>query len=288
MGKPMTNRSPEAKFDYAWVKARNERQQSLTNGSHRVHSDTKPFLYAWAVLRIALLHASEQTTAAYIKFRDSYALPDCEYALNNFKDFWIDLRGDVNKFTEFANEMIQDEYKGDAKQLTCKAGADWQTFFNNATEFFKVAFNRQVDQDNQAWAILPNDKSGVLFNAAMIFALAEHLEIDTADWDKYRPVKRNGKVIDTEDIMQNKPTNRIHRELTGFLKDVFGENSLIHDDLLLERADQWYKCRVSPGSIEAYLNEVAKTTEKDLDQGRVSNDLIPYDQAVGYLRQRHK
>lgn len=269
-------------------------QQALDKASRRIPDDAMPFYYAWAVLQVTLLHASEEVDTAYLKFRDSYELPDCLKSLNEFASFWADLI-DINKFAQVANEVAKScqEYEstkeahlpdsvnipiGDESQYS--KSADWQTFFSNATGFFKVAFNRKSDRVNETWKILPCEQSAMLFNALMIWALGDYLGLDMSQWAKYRQLKRKGKVYDVEDIMQNKHTNRLHRELTGYLIKFFGKNSLINEDTILNGADQWYHARVKFETIREAANHY------EIEPGDLSHRIEPFDDATGWIRHK--
>ena len=62
---------------------------------------------------------------------------------------------------------------------------------------------------------------------------------------------------------------------------------LRHDTKLLKDADQWYKCRVNPGSIETYRNELAKNNEYP-ERSNIETAIAPCDEATGYPRQWRK
>ena len=84
--------------------------------------------------------------------------------------------------------------------------------------------------------------------------------------------------------MDEKPTAGPERKVYRGLLDLAKRYrlKLKNNQKLLEHADQWYQCRVNPGSIElAYLE-----LPKYIDPGRISNNIKPFDIAVGYPRSK--
>ncbi len=78
---------------------------------------------------------------------------------------------------------------------------------------------------------------------------------------------------------------------------------------MLKDADLWYKCRVSPGTIEQYISDESNRIDKEADQlsdqelepyyhnrrrlvypdrARIENDIAPCDEATGYPRKWRK
>ena len=85
-----------------------------------------------------------------------------------------------------------------------------------------MGFNRETDQTNKAWKVLPSVDALWLYKAVNTWTLADYLGIKLEDWNKYRTLVRDGKTYDTEAIMTNKPTagpgRKIYREITAAFK----------------------------------------------------------------------
>jgi hypothetical protein len=94
------------------------------------------------------------------------------------------------------------------------------------------------------------------------------------------------KYIDpeAEEVMTSQKDTRVKRKLTKF----FSNKSLwemSHKEDLIHTAEMWYKCRVKPGTIEAYLNEESTTIDPHyIDSPQVSREIEEYDNALGYPR----
>lgn len=89
--------------------------------------------------------------------------------------------------------------------------------------------------------------------------------------------------------MPRRPSTRKERSIRSVLIKAFKHDgfALRHDAKLLQDADHWYKCRVNPGTIEAYLNELAKDGIC-LERGYIESAIAPCDQATGYPRKWRK
>ena len=90
-----------------------------------------------------------------------------------------------------------------------------------------------------------------------------------------------------DDTMLCNPSTRTERSIKSVLVKAFKHDGFVlrHDTKLLKEADKWYKCRVNPGTIEAYLDELAKVNiDADLDRGNLENAIAPCDRATGYPR----
>lgn len=155
-------------------------------------------------------------------------------------------------------------------------------------ELILVGFNRQVDQDDESWKVIP-DTSPLLKSVIIIRSQAEYAKMKLGDLNKYRPVQIDGQEYDLNTIMADKPTAGPERKIYRTLTDAYQRLTfkLKHDAKLLKDADQWYKCRVNPGSIEAYRDELAGHNEYP-DRSNIEAAIAPYDEATGYPRQWRK
>ena len=90
-------------------------------------------------------------------------------------------------------------------------------------------------------------------------------------------------------VMTGSPTTRAERRLkqqvVGTLRSIgYG---LCHDEKMLKDAEQWYKCRVNPGTIEAYLDELVQD-DTYLDRSNIETAIAPCDEATVYPRKWRK
>lgn len=164
-----------------------------------------------------------------------------------------------------------------------KDSPDFNHLIDCISEFIKKGFNREEDKKNELWKVLPSTDVPWLFNAVGTWALADFPGIKLGDWNVYKSAVYHGKTYDIEDVMTSKRHDRVRRYLTS--KKC---GKLVHDKTLLKDADLWYKCRVNPGTIEAYLNEASWQSEADLERSNVEIAIAPYDEATDYPRKWRK
>jgi len=163
---------------------------------------------------------------------------------------------------------------------------DFSYLMTEVAAFILQNFNRQIDIANKNYKVIPGPQSEQLIKAIIVRLIIDYAGYDAARLHRYQHP-------DIERIMaaKPKPATRREREIRQQITNVYKSEglNLKADDTLLNGASQWYKCRVNPGSIETYLQELADLDLKEQeprypDQGRVSNDIAPYDKATGYPR----
>ncbi len=88
------------------------------------------------------------------------------------------------------------------------------------------------------------------------------------DLNKYRPARIDGKLYDINVVMRDRPTAGIGRKIYRNFADTYQSLKFMlkHDAKLLKDADQWYKCRVDPGSIEQYISDESERIIRQADQ----------------------
>ncbi len=146
-----------------------------------------------------------------------------------------------------------------------------------------MGFNRQADLAEKRPKVL-TEKAPFLFMTVVFRAIAEYCEVKLENWNKYRP-------DDIDHLMNSSPTERQKRLKKRDIKQTYKHFkwALHHNTKLLKYADQWYKCRVNPGNIEQYLNDLANQNPPIiLERGRVDNHIAPCDEATGYPRKWRK
>ncbi len=152
-------------------------------------------------------------------------------------------------------------------------------------KFILVVLNRKKDQDNKVWKVtretLPYQLIPSLIVAA---ATAEHLKRRQQDLIQNK-VQVENNPYDLDYKMPRNPSTRKERSIKKAFKHA--DFVLRHNTKLLLDADQWYKCRVNPGTIEVYLNEKSQDGII-LERSNVETALAPYDEVTGYPRKWRK
>jgi len=276
-------------------------QRTLTDAAHYWPPEALPFARALACVDIVLLR-SEEAGAIYCEAVKALELPGCQALISQAKEHASDT-------IVWTNSLIGARARGKAapKPPTAwgdaygqyKDDADCLFYIGRIRNFILRGFNRQIDQDNEAWKVLP-DNAPYLVAVVCCRTVAEHCKAKLENWNRSRPG-------DIDRIMREKPAKRdrgrdAYRMLTKLYKHYTW--ALRHDAKLLKGADKWYKSRVDPGTIEAYRDELAKEaqkidtsnfTTKELkdfeaayytDQGNLSAAIEPYNEVTGYLCKR--
>lgn len=260
--------------------------QKLYSGDKTYYSQPEvlPFLYAMACVQVAL-ELNPAIRPLYTEIIRAWALPGCQLAIQDFRK---NLQGKSESLKGKAPGLNYLFSLIDKERSKFGDRQDFTYLLDRFFEFIKVGFNRAIDRANEKLKVVPSLKLPWLFLAVSTWTLADYLGIKLENWNKYRPLVRNGKVYDTDSSMSRKPPptagpeREVYREVTRVMK-WYGKQ--VRDKTLLKNANQWYKCRVDPGTIEAYLNSLAGLDEENpkyLDQGRVSNDIRPFDLATGH------
>ncbi len=298
MGIPLKNLnasySPKLK---AIADARATEHRILTDASHYWSQKSLPFARAVACTQIVLDYG--KADALYREAKESWGRPDCLVAMN---DFLTDLL-DTNTWAARVHKVKQlyDLGYGGLPESECtgwdwiaekhKDSADFEYLIDRMADFIRVGFNRQIDQDNEALKVLaiPTEGPPWLLVAVTTFSCAEFCKVKLDTWNKCGRMEVGGKTYDMEAIMRDKPTNRMHRRLVEAYQKC--QHVLKHDKALLKEADQWYKCRVNPGTVPLYIEELvkqyakdAKCADKGIEAANIYRQLAPYDEVTAYPR----
>ncbi len=128
--------------------------------------------------------------------------------------------------------------------------------------------------------------------ALTAMTLADYLGVaDYQSWRCYKSHNHDGKEINLDAIMSGpRPTLRAERDIrqavnAGLRDNGFGKLPY-KTDKIMEDIEDWYGCRVNPGTQEDYLNKVEKT--RWLDQPNLSLKIEIVDLAFGFPRSRQK
>jgi hypothetical protein len=284
----------------ALIDERATRQGLLSQEARHWPGEVLEFAYAVACLEIVLLH-SDKANSIYNEIVRAWNLPGCQTVMDGFESClpvtndWktkaLKAREKGELFPDWPSEWLATYFQHAPVYFEDEAhNTDWEYLLNKLNEFILVGFNRQADQDNEAWKVIP-DTSPLLKGVIIMRSQAEYAGVKLEDLSKYQPVKIDNKVYDLNTVMADKPTVGPERKVYRALTDAYQALNfrLKHSKKLLKDADQWYKCRVNPGTIEAYLDELAKANDTaDLDRGNAENAIAPCDQATGYPRRWRK
>ncbi len=252
--------------------------------------------YAFACVETALEHAEEEVWTAYSAVVQSWELPGCQALINEMAR----PKEDFSTWLRSLDEVL----KGDKPLLdwptawtdafaTARDNADFCTLWKCAGYFVLMSFNRKGDLDNRAPKIIPfaPGKDPYLAMAVVVYSLMDYLAMHPevegprawSDESLTRFVRFCG------DTLAGASTTRKERESGQAVRQTLRREGykLKHDSKMRMDAEAWYKCRVSPGNIETYLNEQAEQGI-DMERGRVENDIAACDEATGYPRKWRK
>ena len=256
-------------------------QRALTGAAHRWPTEALPFANAAACVDIVLLRSQEASTAYYETIK-ALALPGCKALISDTNKVVKAYAPNLEQFMHKATTMAQkSQFTPPGKLHKYADNGDYQTYIERIREFIRVGFNRQIDRDNEVCKV-KLESAPNLFGFIICRTIAEYCKVKLESWNKYRP-------DNIDRIMSGNPSTRPERQLKKTVTRAYKHNAwaLRHDSKLLKDADQWYKCRVNPGSIEAYLDELANDY-KYPERSNIEIALAPYDEATGYPRKWRK
>ena len=162
--------------------------------------------------------------------------------------------------------------------------AEW---FKRMFSFILEGFNRQEDLQTGIVRVSPFDESLWLRLAVLYRSGLEHGGITQDRVQrafKVREVK--GKPVDFEKELVEKPTGRLHRQVTQAGKQA--GLSLRHDHTFEDAAWYWYQSRIVHPSVYQYVNAASFTEENPPNLKNVQKAVQACDTAVGFRRHRHK
>ena len=252
--------------------------------------------YAFACVESALKY-SEEAQAIYARIVQSWDSSGCQALI----DEMARPKGDTSTWLCSLDEALN----GDKPLLdwptawtdafaTARDNADFCTLWKCAGYFVLMSFNRKGDLDNRAPKVIPfaPGKDPYLAMTAVLYSLIDYLAMHPeVEGPRAWSDESLSTYIRFNHAMASSFTTRKQREKKAAIVQTLRVEGygLCHRWKLSEDADKWYKCRVNPGSIEAYLTELADLDvhgekPKFPDRGRIENDIAPCDEATGYPR----
>jgi len=235
-------------------------QRTLTGAAHYWPLEALSFANAAACVDIVLLCSKEASTAYYeaVKALES---PGCQALISDTKTEVSAYASNLQQFTHKATTAARKgQFTPPSKLHKYADDGDYLLYIERIREFIRVGFNRQVDRDNEAWKV-KLESAPTLFGFIICRTIAEHCKVKLENWNKYRP-------DDIERMMSGNPTTRPERQTKRVIRQTYNRYNwtLRHDVKLLKYADQWYKCRVSPGTIEQYISDESNRIDKQAEQ----------------------
>jgi len=276
---------------------------------HYAYEETNPYIYAMACVEIVATHSKEggmifnQIINAWNKpgvkqFQKDFNSSITDEDRKEMKDVTLEFFKDPKKpFVDLLELTSKPGWwkplleKGDSetKDLSPEDETSFSDLFNGLwkiTEFILVGFNRKSDVRRGIYRVIPRDNPMWLYLAVLNRTLSEHSKITMAEMIKnYKTVHKGDKTVDYEAILTGSPTNREHRRLIEYSRNM--KLKLKHDKKYLDAAYLWYQCRVRYSSIEKYCNSQNQRT-KMLDPKNILKKIKPCDKAIGYYSGRIK
>ena len=277
---------------------RNEqkRRSLISRGANYWPNDNYPeaemFVRGIALLEI-VLEESKQSRQAYKKILKKWKLPGNQELLNlTIKHCYTDFNTRNYRYKTmeaFCKKLPIPELPASF----CKAvdqqenDKDFQRLIESVCHLVLVSFNSKKDLKEKCPKIEPEEAIGLI--AVVAFrSMIDHCEIEPEYFTRYQEAKIGDKNYDFNKVM-NKPTTMEERRLKRSIVKIYKREgfTMCHDTTMLNGAMQWYKCRVDPGDIEAYLDELSDLEPVPIikERARVENDLALYDAVTGYPRQ---
>ena len=249
------------------IRARENNPQSRSYLDRRVNSlrAGKSFVCAWYLLEY-VIDTYPEICNHFKQIFELLGLPGCQSLIDDWLDHLIGEKTNIDILQDVKNNKYCENVD------VIKYTAEIDTFILDY-------FNRKKDKDELRPRVTleatPFSKGSPYLHAAIEYrTLANFYAFDP---EKY---------IDPEadEIMTSSKDSRVKRKLTKFFsnKDLW---KMSHKADLINTAERWYKCRVNPGTIEAYLNEESRTNYLSrIDSPQVSREIEEYDNTLGYPR----
>ncbi|APV44472.1 hypothetical protein Dform_01138 [Dehalogenimonas formicexedens] len=246
--------------------------------------------YAFACVERALKY-SEESRVVYAGIVQTWDLPGCQSLIEEMatptEDFntW---QKSLDKATKFGTLLPDWPTSWVDVFAKVKDNSGFEALSEQAQYFVIMAFNRKEDLANNKPKVKPfiPGQEPYLFMAVLISSLLDYLaKVPTGGPKVWSSESLSGFVHFSQDVRAGSSATRRQRAIRNRIRH---EGYRIkHRSKIQEGADTWFKCRVNPGTIEAYLNDVSKIG-KALERSNVETMIAPYDQATGYPRKWRK
>ncbi len=268
-----------------------QKKQRRTEPTGRIYwfDEALPFGRAWACVRAALLRTKNQVL--FDRIKEAWALPDCLKAMLEVRDAMLDTNQIVDSVTrakriyQATGEMPMPEAMFDTQAYN--GSANFQTLSDRICEFIREAFNRESEKTEGVYKVVASlDRDKPLLSAVISWSLGEFCQLKVEEWDQYGKVRINGKLIDVTE-----PNSRVHRAFTKVSNQF--RMTQVHNAKLAGDAEKWYQCRVNPGTVPLYIENLVRQyaksdadADKGIEQSNIYHALDAFDDVTGYKKQR--
>lgn len=285
----------------------------FTKRAHRWPEEWRPFGYAMACIEV-VANYSAQAGEMYAELVHAWGAPELQAFYRDFVaslpdeliEEWKDClrRPEVALADAMENplallsesevdevfEGIWDDpeyepsFEGVMSDAQARAFLNWVRLL---LAFVRVGFNPQPDREAGTYRVVPRPERSPLLFAVMYRSGLEYGGVTPARLDRaYKVREVNGKVVDFEEVMAEKPANRRHRTVVKASKKA--HMRLQHDYTFLDAATLWYRCRMLYTSVDQYVGAAAFVEENTPDLKNVQKAVKKCDRAVGYMRRLPK
>jgi hypothetical protein len=148
-------------------------------------------------------------------------------------------------------------------------------------ELIKIGFNNKIARAKGEYKINGSNQV-ILGNTICVVALQKKYKLMLNEWTRVGVLKVGDKIYNINDIVNDKVTDRIHRNLTKLYKSA-GYYKL-KDETVEKMAYRWYKCRVVYPGPEKYA-EALQLNGQAGDPANLLNEIELCDLVLGYPRQ---
>ena len=253
-------------------------------------------VYAFACVEVALEHVEEEVRTTYYSVVNAWDLPGCQALINEMALSTEDISTWLRSFDGALNDnkpLADWPSQFATVFMNTEGNADFIRLFQLAGYFVWTAFNRKEDLENRTPKVLPFVKDPYLLAAVVFLALQDYLTLSPevkgpSVWSDESQAKFDQYCVD----ILAAPSTRKGRVLKQEVRRMLRREGYVlrHDSKIRKAAEAWYKCRVNPGRIEDYVDELANNNiSADLDRRNLQNAIVPCDEATGWPRRRwHK
>lgn len=268
----------------------------LSQGALYWPNESLEFAHAVACLEIVLL-LSDEANRIFNEIVKSWELPGCQALMKGFREeclpvtnTWksqaIKAREKGEQIPEWPVAWVETYFKYAPVYFQGEPhNTDWEYFLSKLSELILTGFNRQSDQKNQTWKVIPGN-SRWLISVIILRSQLEYCNFDLDKLHRYRPVRIDGKPYDLNVIMSEKPTAGPERKIYRMLINSYQKYdfALKHDEKLLSVAEKWYQVRVIYSGPEEFCRRYYNDKGIYYDPRNIINEIKICDYAIGYPR----
>jgi len=222
----------------------------------------------------------------------SWDMPGCQELISIFNRLKLVISALMREYAKAAIRHEPSIWPGVEGELTASLGCslDANTDFASLTErmgiFIYKVFNRKTDLDDNMPRVLLGQSAHLtksLYFDSLVDYLLVHPDLKGPD---VMTTDEKGKFYCFLGILDNKSNTRAYRSISHALRTAGFSQS--HVGKICNDAAHWYGCRVVCSTIEDYVHAVYNISQDNpgvvLNPTRISEDIAPFDKAMGYPR----